>query len=170
MNLCRAWFIATCLAVAATPAAAQMPAAPQQPMMQPQQMPPCVKEFLRLRDVTEKRGKALQVANERHAAPREACNLFNVFTAAEAKLLKYAEENEMWCGIPANIIASIKQGHAKAMEIRAKVCRIAANGGAPAAQHQPTLSDALGAPVPDSQNIRTGRGTFDTLTGTPLGK
>jgi hypothetical protein len=33
----------------------------------------------------------------------------------------------------------------------------------------PSLSDALGGPIPDSSNIKTGRGTFDTLTGTPLG-
>jgi hypothetical protein len=32
------------------------------------------------------------------------------------------------------------------------------------------LSDALSSPVPDSNNIKTGRGTFDTLTGSPLGK
>jgi hypothetical protein len=28
----------------------------------------------------------------------------------------------------------------------------------------------LSGPVPDSNNIKTGRGTFDTLTGNPLGK
>jgi hypothetical protein len=32
------------------------------------------------------------------------------------------------------------------------------------------LSDALSGPVPDSNNIKTGRGTFDTLTGNPLEK
>jgi len=26
------------------------------------------------------------------------------------------------------------------------------------------------SPIPDSNNIKTGRGTFDTLTGSPLGK
>jgi hypothetical protein len=34
----------------------------------------------------------------------------------------------------------------------------------------PSLSDALTSPVPDANNIKTGRGTFDTLTGSPIGK
>ena len=33
-------------------------------------------------------------------SPKEACGLFNVFTAAEAKMLKYAIDNATWCGIP----------------------------------------------------------------------
>ena len=60
----------------------------------------------------------------------------------------------------------MKQSHAKTVEMRTKVCQAAA---APARPVGPTLSDALTAPVTDSNNIQTGRGTFDTLTGTPLG-
>ena len=53
------------------------------------------------------------------------------------------------------------------MQIRARVCEAAAHP--PIAPHAPTLSDALGTPTPvDSTNIKSGRGTFDTLTGTPL--
>ena len=38
------------------------------------------------------------------------------------------------------------------------------------ARRGPSLSDVLGgSAVPDANNIKTGRGTFDTLTGTPLG-
>jgi hypothetical protein len=34
----------------------------------------------------------------------------------------------------------------------------------------PSLSDALGTPiVPDASTTRTGPGTYDTLTGNPLG-
>ena len=54
----------------------------------------------------------------------------------------------------------------KVAEIRTKVCQVAA---APQRQQGPSLSDALSAPVPDSNNIKTGRGTYDTLTGSPLG-
>ena len=59
-----------------------------------------------------------------------------------------------------------KEAVAKVSEIRTKVCQAAS---APAAR-APSLSDALTNPIPDSNNIKTGRGTFDTLTGTPLGK
>ena len=35
----------------------------------------------------------------------------------------------------------------------------------------PTLSDAIGTPPLDTaNNTKTGRGTFDTLTGNPLAK
>ncbi len=181
MTLRGAWFIAACFfTVAAAPAAAQFPPQPQQPAAQfppvggqqpapqaQQSTPPCVVEFMKLRDETEKKGMAIRAASERHANPKEACGLFNTFTAAEAKLLKYATDNTVWCGIPKDVIDHIKEGHSKALEIRAKICQAA--NRPQAAPHQPTLSDALGAPVTDSSNIKTGRGTFDTLTGTPLG-
>ncbi len=131
--------------------------------------PPCVQEFMRLRDDTEKKGNAIRTASERHVTAKVACGLFNVFTAAEGKLLKYAGESVTTCGIPKQIVEQIKTGHGKALEMRTKVCQAAqAQAQAPAQARQPTLSDALGAPVTDSSNIKTGRGTFDTLTGTPL--
>jgi len=92
--------------------------------------------------------------------------LFNAFSTAEAKMLKYATDNSVWCGIPPQIITQIKEQHAKTNEIRTKICQAAAAPPRPAG---PTLSDALSAPITDSNNIKTGRGTFDTLTGTPLG-
>jgi hypothetical protein len=181
MTLRRAWIIAACgLAAAVAPAAAQFPPvgglppgqfgpAPAQqaaPQVQ-QQEPPCITEFMRLRGDTDKKGKALRAASERHASTKEACGLFNSFTVSEDKLIKYATANAQWCGIPTNIIDQMKQSHGRAMEMRTKVCAAAAR---PHMQpHVPTLSDALGAPVTDSSNIKTGRGTFDTLTGTPLG-
>ena len=62
----------------------------------------------------------------------------------------------------------MKQQHAKTVQIQTQVCRAAA---APPRPQGPSLSDALGgSAVPDVNNIRTGRGTYDTLTGTPLGK
>jgi len=169
MNLRRALFIAACVVpIAAGPAAAQFQPM-QQPPQQPQpsqQEPPCIKEFLRLRDDTQKKADAIRVAGERKAPPKEACNLFNLFSAAEAKMIKYATDNSVWCGIPPQIIQNMKKGHAQTVDIRSKVCRAAA---APARPAGPSLSDALTGPVPDSSNIKTGRGTFDTLTGTPLG-
>ncbi len=160
MNLRRALLIAACLLPAAAGTAwAQFPPAPQQG-------PPCAAEFGKLRDDAAGKAAAIRTASSRHATPREACQLFTVFSAAEAKMLKYATDNSVWCGIPPQVVAALKQQHAKTGEIRSRVCQVAAAPPAPAA---PTLSDALGAPVIDSNNIKTGRGTFDTLTGTPLG-
>jgi hypothetical protein len=180
MTLRRAWIIATCsLTGAMAPAAAQFPPVggvqpgqfgpppSQQPAPQVQQEAPCVAEFMRLRGDTDKKGRALRAASERHASTKEACGLFTTFTTSEGKLLKYATDNAQWCGIPKEILGQIKQSHDRAMEMRTRVCAAAAQ---PQMQpHAPTLSDALGAPVTDSSNIKTGRGTFDTLTGTPLG-
>jgi len=163
-----AWSAPQQQAPAPWPGTAQPGSFAPAPQAQQQQPPPCIAEFIRLRDDTEKKAKAIRAASDRHAPPKEACGLFNSFTAAEAKLIKYATDNSVWCSIPNEVIENLKAGHTKAMEIRAKVCE-AANRPQAAAPRQPTLSDALGAPVPDAGNIKTGRGTFDTLTGSPLG-
>ena len=137
-----------------------------------QQMPPCLEQFVKLRKEVEKRGAVIQAAGQRKQKPsaKEACGLFNAFTGAELKMIKYAAANAAKCGIPAQIIDNMKQSHAKSDEVRTRVCQVAANGGPARAAAPPSLSDALSAPVPDSANIKTGRGTFDTLTGNPLGK
>jgi hypothetical protein len=166
MSLRRVLFIAACiLPVAVGAARAQFPSAP--PQQEQQQAPPCLEEFGKLRDDTQKKASAIQAAGQRKASPKEACGLFNTFAAAEAKMLKYAADNAVWCGIPPEIIANIRTGHARTTDMRTKVCRIAA---APMPSQGPSLSDALSAPVTGSDNIKTGRGTFDTLTGTPLGR
>ena len=163
MNLRRASFIAALMLLAAAGTAA----AQFQPAMPQQQPPPCVKEFMKLRDVAAGKAKAIREASARKASPQEACHLFNALTTAEAKMVKYASENNVWCGIPEQAVKQMKKEHAKAAEMRTKICRIAA---APQAPRAPTLSDALGTTVPDANNIKPGRGgTFDTLTGTPLG-
>jgi hypothetical protein len=197
MNLRRAVFIAACMfAIAAGPAAAQFQPPPQQqpgaaqspwpdqrPQQSPwpqqqaptaaqspwtqQQEPPCLKDFAKLRDEAQKRAGLIRNASERKASAKEACALFNAFSAAELKMIKFATDNAATCGIPPQVLTQMKQGHAKTGEIRVKVCQAAA---APMQQAAPSLSDALAAPVTDSNNIKTGRGTFDTLTGTPLGK
>lgn len=130
----------------------------------------CVDQFMALRKVVEKHGGSIQAAGQRKQkpSPKEVCGLFNVFTAAEKKMYDYAAKNQASCGIPPQIIDNLKQARAKSDEIRTRVCQVAAQG--PAQPRAPSLSDALTAPVPDSGNIKTGRGTFDTLTGNPLTK
>lgn len=156
-------------------ATAPWPSQPQQQrqpaaspwMAQPRQEPPCVQEFGKLRDDAQKRAMAIRTASERKATPKEACALFNAFAAAEVKMIKYATDKAASCGIPPEVLVNLKKGHARTSDIRTKVCQAAARPAQPTA---PTLSDALTAPVADSKNIRTGGGTFDTLSGTPLGR
>ena len=196
MNPRRVLFIAACLfSIAAGPFAAaqvqppQQPAAspwdqpPQQPrqsLQQPQQSPwapqqsqqqqeACIQDFGKLRDNAQKRAEAIRAASARKAQAKEACGLFVAFTDAEAKMIKFANDNTARCGIPPEIVKNLKQGHVRSSQLRVQVCQAA---NAPQQSAAPSLSDALTAPVPNAGNIKTGRGTgtYDTLTGTPLGK
>jgi hypothetical protein len=92
--------------------------------------------------------------------------LLNGFAASQERMLAFAKKNETTCGIPAQLIQQISLGHNNVVKARVKICQMAAQPQRPAG---PSLSDALGGPIPDSSNIKPGRGTFDTLTGTPLG-
>jgi hypothetical protein len=87
---------------------------------------------------------------------------------AETKFAKYAADQGPWCGIPEDIVKQLTENSKKTAAIRTQVCNLAAQGGGRPAG--PNLSDSLSAPVTGSGNVRTGRGTFDTLTGTPLGR
>lgn len=176
---------AAALPLAMMPASAQQAApaaAPQAQAPAPQaqggpppadQQPPCLKEFMSLRDATAKRAAAIQAASKRKASPQEACGLFKEMVTSEAKFVKFAKDQGPWCGIPQQIVDQLGKNHEQTLKIRTQVCKVAAQGGVgggggrPAA---PTLSDALSAPTTSSGNVRTGRGTFDTLTGTPLGR
>lgn len=163
MTLRRALQVAACLLpLAGGSALAQFPPAPQQ-----QQQPPCFADFSKLRLDTENKAKAIQEASKRHASPKEACHLFTVFQAAQNKMLKYVNENGTWCGIPPQVSEQIKASITQAGTIRTKLCKMAEAPPRPAG---PSLSDALTSPVPNADNIKTGRGTFDTLTGSPIGK
>lgn len=141
----------------------------QGPSPQQQQQQACIDEFGKLRDNAQKRAMAIRTASERKAQAKEACGLFNAFSEAEVKMIKFAGSNANRCGIPPDIVKTLTQNHVKTNAIRTNVCRAAAG---PPQMQGPSLSDALSAPVPDASNIKTGRGTgtYDTLTGTPLGK
>jgi hypothetical protein len=180
MNLCRALVIAAfALPIAAGPALAQMqprqaPASPfDQPAINPfdqppqqQGEPPCIKDFARLRDEAEKQAAAVMAAQKNKVPLPEACKLLTSFAASQDRFLTFAKKNQATCGIPPQLIQQISLGHANVVKARTNVCKMAAQPQRPAG---PSLSDALGAPITDSSNIKTGRGTFDTLTGTPLG-
>jgi len=144
---------------------------PQQQFQQPQQRqePPCIKQFVKLRNDAASKAKKIEVASKakRNPSVQVACQLFRSFSSAEAKLIKYAVENQTWCGIPEQVIDQMKKSHSQTNRTRSRVCQAAAE---PARPRGPSLSDALGTDVPNAGNIKRGHGTFDTLTGTPLGQ
>ena len=139
------------------------------PQQQQQQMPPCMIEFGKLRDAAATRAQAIQKAGQakEKPSPKEACHLFNLFSAAEEKMLKYLVSNKTSCGVPDEVIKQVRQDHSRTADIRGKICKAAEAPPRPAG---PTLSDTLTAPIPDAKNVRSGAGTFDTLTGNPLAR
>jgi hypothetical protein len=157
MTPCRALPLAIALlAVPLAPASAQIGPPPQ------------CNDFLTLRQETETRGMAIKTASERKVPPAEACQLFNRYVAAESKMIKFMEDNRVWCGVPPEAIQAIKTAHGKALQMRQHVC--SAGASAPKAK-APSLGDALGTTsIPDRNNSKTGRGTLDSLTGNPLAR
>lgn len=154
----------------AVPQAVPQGAPPQAQMGPPpgQQMPPCFKDFLPLRQDAEKKAAVLKASGPKKLTQPEACAAFKAFSAAEEKVVQYVEKNGTWCGIPADAVKQMKANHGKTVKIKDQIC----NGARPAGPAAPSLSDALGGGVriPDASTTRTGQGTLDTLTGNPLAR
>jgi len=122
--------------------------------------------FPSIREEVEKGAATIRAAGERKATREEVCPLFKAFAAKEEKLVSFLTTNQKLCGVPPNVITQVKQNHAKTIKIRNTVCSAGPPAGQPAA---PTLSDALGGPIiADDTSVKSGRGTFDTLTGNAL--
>jgi hypothetical protein len=142
-------------AVGASPSLAQAPTAPQ------------CGQFQALSQAAAQKAGVVQAAMKAKADRKEVCAAMTNFVAAEAIVVKFLVDNKTWCGVPDQVIVASKANHEKSMKFKTAAC----NDTAPHPK-APSLSDALGTPTVDSaSNIKTGRGgTFDTLTGNPLGK
>jgi hypothetical protein len=131
----------------------------------------CQDTFVKLRTDLDKRGLALKNAGEKKAGPPELCRLLRSYTGQEAQVVKFLTERQEVCGVPPQVVANAKEGHAKALQTRDQVCKVAA--GPPAPPPPPPsqgLSGALGTssvggPPSDAGG---GSGVFDTLTGNVL--
>jgi hypothetical protein len=123
--------------------------------------------FQKLNEEAGKKANAVQTAMKNHAERKEICTLMTSFVGAETQVVKFLEENKTWCGVPDQVITNAKTAHEKSMKFRTAACT-----EGPSAPKAPTLSDAIKTtPVDTSSNIKTNRGgTFDTLTGNPLGR
>jgi len=122
-------------------------------------------DFPKLTEEAQKRGTLVGAAIKGKADRKEICTLMTTFVAAEGKVIKFLEDNKTWCGIPDQAIGAAKANHEKSVKFRTAACE---EGPKPKV---PTLSDAIKGPSLDTaKNTKTGRGTFDTLTGNPLAK
>jgi hypothetical protein len=127
-------------------------------------------EFAKFRADAEQKAGAISAASKRKAERKEICTLLQRFAAAESALIKFLVDNKTWCGVPDQAITQAKTNHAKTLKVRTAACNNATAGDMPRPK-EPTLSDALGTPRVDTpDNTKTGRGTFDTLTGHPLAR
>jgi hypothetical protein len=181
MTFCRILSLVAVLAAAsAYPAQAQfggMPGMPGSGMGgpgfggPPAGPPPACQQLMNLRDETQKNGAALAAANKRKADPVEACKLFKVFIASEAKFIQGMSDNSALCGVPPQAIKQFQEGHGKASQVAKQVCDVAEHPRSTG----PTLSDALNSapviPEASPSSTKPGRGgTFDTLQGNPLAR
>jgi hypothetical protein len=134
-----------------------------------QQMPapPQCDQFRPLQTETQKRAAAVTAAMNAHAERKQICALMTTFVGAEGALVKFLMDNRTWCGVPDQAVEMSKANHEKSMKFRTAACTD--NDAHPKA---PSLSDAIKTPAVDSSaNTKTGGyGTFDSLTGNPLGK
>lgn len=127
--------------------------------------PPCLAEFLKLREDVDKKGRAAKQASEHKATREEMCKQITVYAAAELKWVKFTESNSASCGIPPTVAKELKTVHGHTEETKAKLCAPGAMGVASA----PSLSDALGTTrLPTPETTHTGSGTLDTLTGNAI--
>jgi len=132
--------------------------------------PPACQQLIVLRDEYQKNGTALKANGEKaksqHKPPDlvETCKLFKAFVATEVKFIRGLTDNQATCGVPVDVIKHYQEEHGQASQTAKAVCD-AAERPRPSG---PTLSDALNsAPtLPDADNTKRGRGTFDTLDGT----
>ncbi len=124
-------------------------------------------DFMKIKADAEQKGTAVRTANEHHADRKEVCTLMTRFVASEALLVKFLDDNKTWCGVPDQVLKVAHANHEKSIKFRTVACSDAPEGRPKA----PSLSDAITTPSVDtSTNTKTGRGTFDTLTGNPLAR
>jgi hypothetical protein len=148
----------------ATGASAQMFGPAMGPPPAQQGGPPCMTQFVPLRQEAEKRAAAIKAGAERKAPREEICALFKRFSEAEDKVVKFLASNQASCGIPAQAITETKTNHAKTTTTTQRIC---AGDGGEGKPHGTGLSEALGVrAVPTPETTKSGKGIFDTLSGT----
>ena len=157
----RGFAIASSFALAVFALGGEIPAARAQ-----MGMPPQCAQFPAMSAATKKKADAVSEAMKAKADRKEICRLMTAFVASEGSIIKFLIANKTWCGVPDQAVTNASASHEKSIKFRDVVCTEAP------APKAPTLSDAIKTPqVDSSSNTKSGRGgTFDTLTGNPLGR
>lgn len=70
--------------------------------------------------------QSLQGGGKKQMDAKVACAGFNRLVANGASIIKWTDANKDWCQVPESFVEGIKADHAKAQEIRAKACNVAA--------------------------------------------
>ena len=137
------------------------------PQSQPQQQPPCLSEFAPLRAEAEKRGLAIKTAAQKKVPREQLCQLFRHFTEAEARVVKFLTERQAACGVPPEAVKASKASHANTMGMQQKIC--SGEGIDGTKPRGPGLGEALGVrAIPTPETTKSGKGIFDTLSGSQL--
>lgn len=119
-----------------------------------------------LKAEAQKKAAVVRDAVQKKADRKEICAAFQHFYVAEGAVVKFLEDNNTWCGIPAQAIQMAKANHEQTLKYRTAAC-----AEAPAQPRPPSLSDAINTPSVDTgSNTKTGRGTLDSLNGNPLAR
>jgi hypothetical protein len=138
----------------------------------PRGEPPCMRDFLPLKEAAEKRAGLIKQAAETKAPREKVCGLFKNFAAAEAKVVKFVVDNQTMCQVPPQAVSQMQANHDRTLKTRDQVCASGPMPGAAAAPPPgPRLSDEIGVRgVIGAGGDKPGRGTFDTLTGNALSR
>ncbi len=127
--------------------------------------PQCA-QFQGLSEAAKKKADAVQAAMKAKVDRKQICALMTSFVVTEGAVVKFLEDNKTWCGVPDQIIMVSKTNHEKSVKFKTMAC----SDDVPHPK-TPSLSDAIKTPTVDSAtNTKTGKGTFDTLTGNPLAR
>jgi hypothetical protein len=72
--------------------------------------------------------------SKKRPTAKQACSVFGELVGAEAKMLKWMQDNQDWCRLPDALIANFKEGSQQAVKARGQACtaakRQAEGGGA----------------------------------------
>lgn len=137
---------------------------------QQQQMPPCVKDFMPLRNEAEKRAGALKAVMQKKPTREEACAAFKTFSGAESRVVAYVKKNGEWCGIPADAVKAMAANHAKTMQAQKQICDGGGFAGGAPKPSGPGLSEALGTNRPIGSIDSGSSGALNTLSGNALSR
>lgn len=139
-------------------------------------MADCRTNVEQMRGDLEKRGGALQAASKKKLPPSELCPLFRNFVSSQQKFLGYLRANKTKCGVPDDVLTTLRKNSGSVAGVRDKVCKIAAemkegggNAGPSGPPPQSSVASGLGLQngLPGVSANQRG-GVFDTLGGSAL--